>query len=345
MTPLRTLLLSATVLGASVTAGQAAPDVVASVKPVHSLVAAVMKGVGEPTLIVEGAGSPHTYSLKPSQARSLQDADVVFWVGHELEAFLEKPIETIGDKAKSVELVDAHGLVKLSFREGGAFEAHEPHDEDHAGGEHAGHDHAGHDHAEHDHDDDHEKAGEKHAHEHGEDGHGAFDAHVWLDPENAKAMIHEIEETLSAVDPDNAATYAANAAAASADIDTLTQEVGTILAPVRGKGYVVFHDAYQYFEKRFDFPATGSITVSPEVMPGAERVSEIRARIGELGATCVFAEPQFEPKLISVVIEGTTAKSGILDPLGSSLKDGPDLYPELIRGLATSMRDCLADAS
>ncbi|WP_417769649.1 zinc ABC transporter substrate-binding protein ZnuA [Stappia sp.] len=324
MTPLRTLLLSATVLGASVAASQAAPDVVASVKPVHSLVAAVMKGVGEPALIVEGAGSPHTYSLKPSQARRLQNADIVFWVGPEMEAFLEKPIETIGDKATAVELIDAHGLVKLPFREGGAFEAHEHHDDDHAGGEHAGHDHAGHDH---------------------EHGHGAFDAHVWLDPENAKAMIHEIEETLSAADPDNAKAYADNAAAASAGIDALIEEVGTILAPVRGKGYVVFHDAYQYFEKRFDIPAAGSITVSPEVMPGAERVSEIRARIGELGAACVFAEPQFEPKLISVVIEGTAAKSGILDPLGSSLKDGPDLYAELIRGMATSLRDCLADAS
>lgn len=360
MTPLRTLLLSATVLGASVAAGQAAPDVVASVKPVHSLVAAVMKGVGEPALIVEGAGSPHTYSLKPSQARRLQNADIVFWVGPQMEAFLEKPIGTIGDKAKAVELIDAHGLVKLPFREGGAFEAHEHHDDDHAGGEHAGHDHEGHDHAghdhaghdhdkhdhaEHDHDDDHEKAGEKHAHEGHEHGHGAFDAHVWLDPENAKAMIHEIEETLSAADPDNAKAYADNAAAASAGIDALTEEVGTILAPVRGKGYVVFHDAYQYFEKRFDIPASGSITVSPEVMPGAERVSEIRARIGELGAACVFAEPQFEPKLISVVIEGTAAKSGILDPLGSSLKDGPDLYAELIRGMATSLRDCLADAS
>jgi zinc transport system substrate-binding protein len=354
MNPLRTLLLSATVLGASVAAGQAAPDVVASVKPVHSLVAAVMKGVGEPALIVEGAGSPHTYSLKPSQARRLQDADIVFWIGHELEAFLEKPIETIGDKATAVELVDAHGLVKLPFREGGAFEAHEHHDGAHAEGEHAGHDHEGHDHAEHDHaehdhDDDHEKAGEKHAHgaegDGHEHGHGEFDAHVWLDPENAKAMIHEIEETLSAADPDNANAYADNAAAAIAGIDALTAEVGTILAPVRGKGYVVFHDAYQYFEKRFDIPAAGSITVSPEVMPGAERVSEIRARIGELGAACVFAEPQFEPKLISVVIEGTAAKSGILDPLGSSLKDGPDLYAELIRGMATSLRDCLADAS
>ena len=340
MTPLRTLLLSATVLGATVASGQAAPDVVASVKPVHSLVAAVMKGVGEPALIVEGAGSPHTYSLKPSQARRLQDADIVFWVGHELEAFLEKPIETIGDKAKVVELTDAHGLVKLPLREGGAFEAHEHHDEEHAGGEHAGHDHTGHDH-----DDDHEKAGEKHAHEHDEHEHGEFDAHLWLDPENAKAMLHEIEETLSAADPGNAATYAANAANASADIDALVKEVDTTLTPVRGKGYVVFHDAYQYFEKRFDIPASGSITVSPEVMPGAERVSEIRARIGELGATCVFAEPQFEPKLISVVIEGTAAKSGILDPLGSSLKDGPDLYAELIRGMATSLRDCLADAS
>jgi zinc transport system substrate-binding protein len=348
MKPLRSLFLSATVLAAGATAGQAAPEVVASVKPVHSLVAAVMKGVGEPTLIVEGAGSPHTYSLKPSQARRLQEADIVFWVGHELEAFLEKQFETIGSKAKAVELIDAHDLVKLSFREGGAFEAHDHDEEEHAAADHGDHqhDHEGHDHAGHEHEHDKHAKGDDHGHGHGHGhDHGAFDAHVWLDPQNAKAMLHEIEEALSEADPENAATYAANAAAASADIDALVKEVDAILAPVRGKGYVVFHDAYQYFEKRFDIPAAGSITVSPEVMPGAERVSEIRARIGELGATCVFAEPQFEPKLISVIIEGTPAKSGILDPLGSALTDGPDLYAELIRGLATSMRDCLADAS
>lgn len=351
MTLARTLLLSASLLVATSAAGHAAPKVVASIKPVHSLVASVMQGIGEPQLIIEGAGSPHTYSLRPSQARALQDADLIFWIGHELEAFLEKPVETIGTGAKSVELIDAHGLVKLPFREGGAFEAHDHGDH---GGEH-GHadhdedkhdDHAGHDHDEkHGHDEKHETA-EAHGHDHGDaDGHGhahgAFDAHIWLDPENAKAMVNEIAEALSEADPDNAAAYEANAAKTVERIEAMRADIDARLTPLRGKGFIVFHDGYQYFEKRFDVTASGSITVSPEVMPGAERVAEIKARIGELGATCVFAEPQFEPKLIQVVTESTAARSGVLDPLGAELADGPDLYFGLIDGLARSMEQCL----
>ncbi|MBC2859212.1 zinc ABC transporter substrate-binding protein ZnuA [Stappia sp. 28M-7] len=349
MTLARTLLLSASLLVATSAAGHAAPKVVASIKPVHSLVASVMQGIGEPQLIIEGAGSPHTYSLRPSQARALQDADLIFWIGHELEAFLEKPVETIGTGAKSVELIDAHGLVKLPFREGGAFEAHDHGDH---GGEHGGeHGHADHDedkhddHAGHDHDEKHETA-EAHGHDHGDaDGHGhahgAFDAHIWLDPENAKAMVNEIAEALSEADPENAAAYEANAAKTVERIETMRADIDARLTPLRGKGFIVFHDGYQYFEKRFDVTASGSITVSPEVMPGAERVAEIKARIGELGATCVFAEPQFEPKLIQVVTEGTAARSGVLDPLGAELADGPDLYFGLIDGLASSMEQCL----
>lgn len=335
MTLARTLLLSASLLVATSAAGHAAPKVVASIKPVHSLVASVMQGVAEPQLIIEGAGSPHTYSLRPSQARALQEADLIFWIGHELEAFLEKPVETIGTGAKSIELIDAHGLVKLPFREGGAFEGH-----DH--GEHGG----GHGHADHDEDKHDDHAGHDHDETHGHDdghghAHGAFDAHIWLDPENAKAMVSEIAEALSAADPDNAAAYEANAAKTVERIETMRTDIDARLAPLRGKGFIVFHDGYQYFEKRFGVTASGSITVSPEVMPGAERVTEIKARIGELGATCVFAEPQFEPKLIQVVTEGTDARSGVLDPLGAELADGPDLYFGLIDGLASSMEQCL----
>lgn len=335
MTLARTLLLSASLLVATSAAGHAAPKVVASIKPVHSLVASVMQGIGEPQLIIEGAGSPHTYSLRPSQARALQDADLIFWIGHELEAFLEKPVETIGTGAKSVELIDAHGLVKLPFREGGAFEAHDHGDH---GGEHGGeHGHADHDEDKHD-----DHAGHDHGHDdsHGH-AHGAFDAHIWLDPENAKAMVMEIAEALSEADPDNTAAYEANAAKTVERIETMRADIDARLTPLRGKGFIVFHDGYQYFEKRFDVTASGSITVSPEVMPGAERVAEIKARIGELGATCVFAEPQFEPKLIQVVTEGTDARSGFLDPLGAELADGPDLYFGLIDGLASSMEQCL----
>ena len=192
------------------------------------------------------------------------------------------------------------------------------------------HDHEGHDHDSH--------AGHEH-------GHGEVDPHVWLDPENARAMARVITEELVEHDPDNKAAYEANLAALNARLDSETAEIRDMLAPVKDKGFIVFHDAYQYFEKRFGLAAAGSITVSPEVIPGAERVSAIKAKIGELGATCVFAEPQFEPKLIAVVTEGTNARTGTLDPLGAALPAGPDQYFGLMNDLATSLKDCLAGES
>ena len=298
--------------------------VVTSIKPVHSLVAAVMQGVGTPDLIVEGAGSPHTYALKPSQAKQLQEADLVFWMSHDLEAFLEKSIDGIATKAVSVPLMESRGLMTLGFREGGAFDDH-GHDE---------HD----DHDEHDKDDDHDH--EKHD-DHDEHDHGEVDPHVWLDPENAKAMVHEIEEALAKADPANAATYESNAEAVMAKLDSLVAEIDSELQPVRGRGYIVFHDAYQYFENRFGVSAIGSITVSPEVLPGAERISDLQEKVRSLDATCVFSEPQFEPKLVATVTENTNARTGVLDPLGAAIDKGPNLYFTLIRNMASSLKNCL----
>lgn len=309
---LRNLLLGASALAATTTGLHAETLVLASIKPVHSLVAAVMEGTGYPGLIVEGAASPHTYSLKPSQAEALQSARVVFWIGHDMEAFLTKPITTIAAGAKAVELEDVPGLKMLPPREGGAFEGH---DDDHADGEAAT--------AEHDHDDE-------------------VDAHFWLDPVNAKVMVQAIEATLSEADPDNAAIYKTNAGKELARLDQLIVEVQAIVDPVKDKGFIAFHDAYQYFEERFGMQASGSITVNPELLPGARRVDEIRAKVAALGATCVFSEPQFEPKLVSIVLEGSKAKSGVLDPLGATLPEGPDQYFEMIRGLANSLKDCLS---
>jgi zinc transport system substrate-binding protein len=281
-----------------------------------------MQGVGSPTVIIEGAGSPHTYSLKPSQAKQLQDADLVFWMGDELETFLEGPIQNIAKNAKSIKLIDSHGLKKIKFREGGMFEEHDDHDD---------HDDHGHDkHAKDDHDD---------------HGHGEFDPHVWLDPINAKAVVHEIEEALVKADPKNAKKYEANAVMMAGKLDQLVTELRVQLQPVQGKGFIVFHDAYQYFEQRFGVAAIGSITVSPEVMPGAERVKALREKIRDLRATCVFSEPQFEPKLVRTLVDGTGAQTGVLDPLGSSLTKGPDLYFELVREMARSLKECLSAKS
>ena len=304
-------ILATTMLSSSMTLAYADVKVVASIKPVHSLVSAVMEGVAKPNLLVEGAASPHTYSLKPSQAKQLQDADIVFWMSHDLEAFLENSIENIAQKAVSVPLIESHNLTKLNFREGGAFAAH-------------GHD---------DHDDKHD------------DDHDEMDPHVWLDPQNAKALVHEIEEQLAKIDPKNAEIYEANASIIMKKLDNLTNEIDVDLSPVRGRGYVVFHDAYQYFEKRFGVSAIGSITVSPEVMPGAERVRELQEKVRELDATCVFSEPQFQPKLVATVTENTNAGTGVLDPLGASLEDGPELYFKLIRNMANSLKGCLMKTS
>ncbi|MDC7741714.1 zinc ABC transporter substrate-binding protein [Rhizobium sp. BC56] len=305
-----------------------APVVVTSIKPIHSLVSAIMQGVGEPELIVDGAASPHTYNLKPSNARALQNAKVIFWVGPGLEAFLEKPLQALGRHASIAALDEAPGLVKLPFREGGAFEAHDDGDEHDTASSHEHHDHDAE--AAHDADDAHD--------------HGAFDTHLWLDPMNAKAMAAMITTTLVAADPANALTYQGNAKALDDRLDALDAEIRGIVAPVKDKPFIVFHDAYQYFEHRYGIRVAGSITVSPETIPGAERVSEIHSKVGQLGATCVFAEPQFEPRLVDVVIEGTRARSGVLDPEAATLKAGPDLYFTLMRGIASSMKGCLSGA-
>ena len=313
---MRTLSLAtmATLLMTGTT--MAAPAVVASTKPVHSLVSAVMGDTGSPTLLVKGAASPHTYSLRPSDAAALEGADVVFWTGHGMELFLGEALETLSTDATVVELAETPGIELLPVREGGAFEAHSHGDEDH----------------------DHDHAHEEEGHDHAE---GEGDMHFWLDPENAKLMVSAIAEALSAADPDNAPVYAANAEAEQARLDALTQELTATLAPVTGKPFLVFHDAYQYFENRFDLDVAGTVTVSPEAMPGAARIDELRAKVAELGATCVFAEPNFEPAIVGTIVEGTAAKAGVLDPEGASLTEGPDLYHQLLRGIATGLVDCL----
>lgn len=336
------LLLVSTALAAafSVAPAKALEGVVASIKPVHSLVSAVMEGVAVPQLLVGGAGSPHTYSMRPSEAGMLEQAKVVFWIGPGLEVFLDKSMDSLARDARVVALSETPGLTLLDMREGGAFEAHGHNDEDdhdHAEGD--DHHHAesdGHEHAEDD------GGHEAHAGQHEHDDHGGKDMHLWLDPENARLMARQIAATLSEADPGNAAAYAANVEELGARLDALVAEMKELASGVSGKPFIVFHDAYHYFENRFGLEAAGTITVSPEVMPGAQRLQDIREKIAELGAACVFAEPQFEPKLISVVTEETDARSGVLDPLGADIDDGPELYFTLIRKMGRSLTDCLS---
>ena len=333
MNHLKSIFLTSALISSLSFTANAEINVVASVKPIHSLVSGVMEGIGRPDLIVKGAASPHTYSLRPSQAKQLEDADLVFWMGHELESFLEQPLEAIATKAHVVELIDSSKLKKIKMREGGMFDAH-AHDDHDEHEEHDDHDEPeGHDdHDEHEGHDDHDE----------HEGHGEFDVHVWLDPENAKVLVDEIKLALIELDPVNASKYEANSNKMNTKLDQLMDEVSNKLKSEQGKGYVVFHDAYQYFEQRFGMSAVGSITVSPEVVPGANRIRELKEKINELNAHCVFSEPQFEPKLVSTVIEGTKANKGVLDPLGASINDGPELYFTLIRNMADSLHECLS---
>ena len=334
---LKTLSLASTTFFASITCANADINVVTSIKPVHSLVSGVMEGVATPDLIIDTGGSPHTYSLKPSQARQLQNADIVFWISPKLEAFLEKPIESIATNALVLQLLETDGVIKVSFREGGAFDAHDHDDDDHD-------DHDEHDeHDKHDEHDEHDKHDNRDEHdEHDEHHEDETDPHLWLDPLNAAILVDHIADVLSDSDPDNKQTYEANANAMLTKLDQLVDEVTTELKPVQDRGYIVFHDAYQYFERRFNVSAIGSITVSPEVLPGADRIRELQEKVASLDASCVFSEPQFEPRLVSTITENTNTRTGVLDPLGSSIENGPDQYFQLIRDMSSSLKECLA---
>ena len=290
-------------------AGPATADdvrVVATINPVHSLVSGVMAGVGEPHLIVRGSVSPHSFSLRPSDAEMLEQADVVFLIGEAMETSIAGLIDTLADDARVVELSEVDGLVRRPLREGGDFEGE----------------------VEHDH--------------HGDQEHEVFDMHVWLDPLNAQAMVRAIADTLSEVHPAGAETYAANAASLQQRLTDLTTEIAAEVAPVQGEPFIVFHDGYRYFEDRFGVVAAGSAIVSADRSPGVRRIRELQEKVRDLGVTCVMTEPQFEARLVDVIIEGTTATAGSADPLGASVETGPELYFTLLRNLASSFKDCLA---
>lgn len=333
---LLTLSLSATLMGGVAIAE--VPKVAVDIAPVHSLVARVMEGVGTPDLVIQLGASPHEYSLRPSEAQSLQDADLVFWIGPDLTPWLTQTIETLASDASVTELLEATGTIELEFREGALFEAHD-HD-DHAEDGHDDHGDEKHeDHAEDKHDD-HDDDGHEEAGHEGHD-HGAHDPHAWLSPQNAMTWMNVIAGQLSAADPDNAGAYFANAAAGRAEIETLIGEVNATLDSVRGGQFIVFHDAYQYFENDFEFPAAGAISIGDVSDPSPARIAEIQARIADEGIDCVLSEPQFNPGMVATVLNGTAAKTGILDPLGSDLEPGPALYPQLIKNLSSTLAGCL----
>ena len=299
-------LVLAALLSAALTGRASAdpPRVVASIPPVHGIVAAVMEGVGTPHLLLPGGSSPHGGALKPSDARRIASADLVFWVSEYLETTVRKPISTLARESATVAVMALPGVRRLTTREGGIWQADGGH----------------------------------------EDGNQVrFDTHLWLDADNAAAIARGVARALAAADPDNAAAYEANAGRFAARAAALDREIRDTLAPVTHTPYVVFHDAYQYFEQRYGLAAAGALTVSPERPPGIRRILEVRAAIAGRGARCVFAEPQFAPAIARTVIEGTVARLGVLDPLGAGIPPGPDHWFALMRGLATSLVECLGD--
>ncbi|WP_197742811.1 zinc ABC transporter substrate-binding protein [Lentilitoribacter sp. Alg239-R112] len=384
------------------TASFSAPKVVTSIKPIHSLAASVMGEVGKPALLVGGASSPHSFSLKPSQGKLLQEADLIFWVGHELETFLEKPLETLTGNGRPISLIDADGIRLIKFREldkFGVVDAHDDHDDhaehedhddhakhedhddhakhedhddhakhedhddhakhedhdDHAKHEdhddHAKHeehdDHAKHedhdDHAKHeDHDDHakHEEAG--HGHDHAHDHAGGVDPHIWLDPENAKIILVKIRDELSRLDADNAAIYAKNTEAALKQISALDEQLVALTDPVKNMKFVVFHDAYNYFETRYGLAATAALRISADVAPGAKNVQRVRELLEKSDVGCIFTEPQFNSKIIDNLADGLNVNVGLIDPLGAGLDDGAGLYNKLMHNVASSFSGCLS---
>ena len=313
-------VLFAFLSGLAPASADGAPAAVASIKPVHSLVAAVMGGAGEPALLLEGHQSPHTYAMKPSAAAALQNADIVFRIGPDLETFLNGPLESLGGAAKIVDLANIGGLETFGFRPPGVFAE--------IGEQGSGHSHDG------------EREGDGHDHEHVS---ASFDMHLWLDPGNAAKMVRHIADVLIETDPARVDLYQQNAIAVLAGLDRLALEIDEQLAPVRGKRFIVFHDAYQYFEHRFELEPAGSVSLNPQTPPGAETVAELAGLIAGNNIACAFVEPQFSPKLVKSLAGGSGVRIGTLDPLGSGLPAGPDQYGQTLRAMARSFRDCLAD--
>jgi zinc transport system substrate-binding protein len=362
---------SALILSLSINAHASPPAVAVDIAPLHSLVSQVMEGVGQPSLLIPAEASPHHHTLRPSQAKALADAEVVFWVGEGMTPWQKKALDNLAESALKVEVLEIEGTTTYAFREGATFESHDHGEDEHHKDEHHKDEH--HEKGEH-HDkekdehhkqgkhhdeekdehhkqgkhhdeekDEHHKEGKHHDEEKDEhhDEHEGSDPHAWLDPENAKLWVNYINDILSKQDPENASTYSRNAAKATASLDTLIRSTRTKIDALSKPQFIVFHDAYQYFEKRFDIPAAGSITLGDAEDPSPARIKKIRDTVKKLGVTCVFTEPQYNPGIVKNVFEGTTISViGVMDPLGASLATGSGHYQALIQGMVKSLSQC-----
>jgi zinc transport system substrate-binding protein len=303
----RTVIAAALLSGmiaATAAHSAAGPNVVVTIKPVHALVRQVMRGVGEPILLVRGSSSPHTYALTPSDAMVLNHADVFIRVSPAIEPFTQRVVTALPGNVEVVTLMEAPGLTLLARRRGPTFS----HDAPSVGAYDA----------------------------------ATIDGHAWFDPANAQAMVEYIARALSRVDPAHAVAFRSNADALKGRLDDLATELDGLLKPVADRPFVLFHDALQYYEHRFRLNLVGAISISPDIPPSGKRLLELRQRIKAKGVVCVFAEPQFSSGLISAVVEGTGARIGTLDPEAINIAPAPDLYFTLMRTLAADLTRCLS---
>lgn len=327
-------LVAACCIGATAFSAEAqVPETAVSIKPIHSLIAGVMADVGEPWLMLRGAASPHTYQFRPSEARMLDQAELIVWIGENMETFLARPIENLGADATVMTLHEVPGIRLLPTRLGGLFDDddHADEEEDEHGDEEEGHDE---DEDEGFHVDEHAD----HGHEHDE-----FDMHIWLDPDNARWIVRTFVEVLAELDPDRATTYRANADRMLLRIETHKDSIVRQLEPVKGRNYIVFHDAYQYFERVFGLEPTGSVSVDPSRAPSAKRLAELRSALSEDEVRCVFVEPQFKPDLVETIVSGTGVKTATLDPLGVNVEPGPEAWFTIMADMADAFSECLGD--
>ncbi len=322
-----------------------APRVVVSLKPIHSIVANIMKGVGEPALLLDGEVDPHTYTLKPSEAKLLQDAQLIFWVGPKMEEFLDGPLESIGSAANAVALMEGddkhagheeHGKHEDEHN----HEKHAEHDDGHKEDDHAGHKHED----EHKHDDHKEEAHDSHDHDEDKhDEHAQKDAHIWLDPVGMEETVSDITSALAKTDPANKTIYETNAKQLLLRMKELSLQVESAFSGTKKDGFLTGHDAFELFEKHYGLTSAGSITHHQEAKPGAARIRELQAMIASGKVRCILTEPQSDQGLIRVLTENATVKTASVDPSGSTFQPGPELYFSLINAIAGAFRECLTD--
>mgnify|MGYP003995451589 CR=1 FL=1 len=306
--------------------------VISTIQPINSLVSAIIGNTGKSITIIPSEQSPHDFKLKPSDVKVLQNGNIIFYVSNHLESSITKVLKNLPKNIKLINLMEESGVNHLAIRDNDAWERHDHHGHD----DHDVHDKHGKKHDDHD---DHDKHGKKH--DDHDDHEKEDDVHVWLSPDNAIKIVQKVNKVLSLYFPENSKIYNDNTTKFIDKIRNLKMELVKELSPIKNKPYIVFHDAYQYFEKTFELNAVGSVALEGDIASSPKQISIIKDKIVKSKASCVFQEPQFDSKLVKIVVEGTDAKIGTLDPLGVNISENKDFYLQLLTNMTKSLKECL----